>query len=398
MVTLLPNPYSLTRHDGKVVDEITHQALLAVEKILGYELTITQGSYNPVRSGGGVPASGGTHDGGGVVDLAPFDAENKVRALRKVGFAAWFRPPIPGLWGAHVHAVLIGNEKLSEAAKRQVTAYANHRDGLKSNLPDTFPFHPDGVIFKMPKIIWRRPSWAKSRKAEIVAYHNIFVGLNRFEAREALESVLEANPDLVGLGEWGPNRMGILAREDEYEWVKPGASYPPIGAKKSRYRKVSSRGVTLAEGRPVDKKPGKPSRGFLPDNHATVVVWEEIETGHIVTTVCFHLPSGTEAHGAWRRLAGSLTRRARMAREAKRKLRKIARNQWSRGRRVYIMGDTNFDQMKLLPLISCWKGRTARSTHGSRTIDEIYAQRRATRAITLRTHSDHKAVIASYLP
>jgi hypothetical protein len=138
-------PYDKTTHDGRVVDEITHQALVAAEKKLGYELTLAQGSYNQ----GGVKASGGTHDGGGVVDLAPFDHARKVRVLRDLGFAAWYRPAIAGLWGAHVHAVLIGNQKLSAAAQGQVIDYRNGRDGLAGDRVDPNPYRPSpAVVFK----------------------------------------------------------------------------------------------------------------------------------------------------------------------------------------------------------------------------------------------------------
>lgn len=134
--------YTQTTHDGKVVDEITDQALVAVEKRLGYTLTILQGSYHK-----GVGASAGTHDGGGVVDLSPYDWENKVRALRAVGFAAWHRPTLPGVWSEHIHAVLIGNQKLSSAAQGQVIDYRNKRNGLANDGADDFPYHPN-VVFK----------------------------------------------------------------------------------------------------------------------------------------------------------------------------------------------------------------------------------------------------------
>lgn len=140
------DPYALTKHDGKVVDELTHQALLSVERILGYPLTVLQGSYNK----GKVKQSAGTHDGGGVVDLAPWDWENKVRALRSVGFAAWHRPALPGVWGEHIHAVLIGNQRMSASAQGQVIDYRNKRNGLANGARDDFPFHPD-VVFKMPE-------------------------------------------------------------------------------------------------------------------------------------------------------------------------------------------------------------------------------------------------------
>lgn len=125
--------YDLTTHDGKKVDRYTDYNLRLAEQRLGYPLTIVQGSYHK-----GVSASAGTHDGGGVVDLLPWDWDTKVRVLREVGFAAWHRPAIKGLWAEHIHAVLIGNERLAPLAAQQVMAYRNGRDGLKSNRPDKF--------------------------------------------------------------------------------------------------------------------------------------------------------------------------------------------------------------------------------------------------------------------
>lgn len=138
-----PRPYDLTTHGGKRVDWRTKAALLKAEKMLGYELTIIQGSYNA----GGVSASAGTHDGGGAVDLAPWDWEAKVRVLRQCGFAAWFRPKNSS-WNDHIHAVQAGNEKLPASAARQVTAMHNGRNGLADNGPDPHR----GLPFK--KFVW----------------------------------------------------------------------------------------------------------------------------------------------------------------------------------------------------------------------------------------------------
>lgn len=119
---------------GRTVNTRTRAMLERAEKRLGYELTILQGSYNK-----GVGASAGTHDGGGAVDLAPFDRERKVLVLRQVGFAAWYRPAISGLWPAHIHAVAMGDTELAPLAAQQVTAYRLGRDGLAGNGPDTGP-------------------------------------------------------------------------------------------------------------------------------------------------------------------------------------------------------------------------------------------------------------------
>lgn len=154
----MADPYALTKHDGNTVDEITHQALLAVEKRLGYTLTVLQGSYQALDGkGNDVSSSAGTHDGGGVVDLAPYDWENKVRKLRAAGFAAWHRPELwrngVRIWGEHIHAVLIGNKKLAPSAAAQVVDYLADppRDGLAGHMIDK-TWHPSPpVVFTMPE-------------------------------------------------------------------------------------------------------------------------------------------------------------------------------------------------------------------------------------------------------
>ena len=134
------NPYDLTEWDGHTVDYMTAAALEAAKVEFGGDLHMMQGSHND----GGVAASGGTHDGGGVVDLSVPDGdwEGAVTALRKIGFAAWVRN-VPGYGqagsGAHIHAVLIGNEQLSPQAQIQVNSYLNNDDGLVGSRADDGP-------------------------------------------------------------------------------------------------------------------------------------------------------------------------------------------------------------------------------------------------------------------
>ncbi len=153
-----------TRHDAytrttfgdvrpKTVDWKTRAALEEAERRLGYPLTVVQGSYNP----GGVRQSGGTHDGGGVIDLLAWDWQRKVRVLRSIGFAAWYRPAISGLWGAHIHAVLVDHGRLSTAAAAQVASYRAGRDGLKGNRADTF-WRPRPIpVFTYPPAVAKVP-------------------------------------------------------------------------------------------------------------------------------------------------------------------------------------------------------------------------------------------------
>jgi hypothetical protein len=131
----VPKPYDRTTYDGKTVDWITRAALEDTAKRLGYDLTITQGSYNA----GGVNASAGTHDGGGVgrpgaVGLGEQGARAPAHRVRRV-----VPPAIPGVWPDHIHAVLIGNAKLSPAAKAQVLDYLAGRNGLADHGPDDGP-------------------------------------------------------------------------------------------------------------------------------------------------------------------------------------------------------------------------------------------------------------------
>lgn len=118
---------------GVVVDARTAAMLNEVDRLTSPELVPTQGSYST-----GVSASAGTHSGGGAVDLSvlgmgPTVRDNVIRAMRRVGFAAWYRDPSEGPWGAHIHAVAVGCKDLAPAAVAQVDALRDGRSGLASN-------------------------------------------------------------------------------------------------------------------------------------------------------------------------------------------------------------------------------------------------------------------------
>lgn len=143
----MPRPYDLTEYDGKRVDWLTRAALEDTAHALGYDLTVYQGSYNA----GGVAASAGTHDGGGAVDLAPYDHERKVRELRRHGFMAYYRPARPGLWAAHIHAGLLGNKKASPGLRAQFADYLAGYDGLAGRGAD-----PHTREYVRNRYRWRR--------------------------------------------------------------------------------------------------------------------------------------------------------------------------------------------------------------------------------------------------
>lgn len=144
-------PYERIYWRGVRLNRRTVAMLKWAEKKAGLptgRLLLAQGSYNA----GGVSASGGTHDGGGSVDcrvghLSSTERAALVVALKKAGFAAWFREAVPGLWGAHIHAVAFGDRDASPQARAQLVAFDANRDGLRGNRWDA-TFRPS------PKVEW----------------------------------------------------------------------------------------------------------------------------------------------------------------------------------------------------------------------------------------------------
>ncbi|MDR0504989.1 MAG: hypothetical protein LBG70_04185 [Bifidobacteriaceae bacterium] len=94
-----------------------------------------QGAYHR-----GFSASGGTHDRGGVIDLqACLGTDRALRILRRWALAAWHRPAGSVSAIDHVHAVLIGSNRLHPLAASQVKAYRSGLDGLQPAHRDTGP-------------------------------------------------------------------------------------------------------------------------------------------------------------------------------------------------------------------------------------------------------------------
>jgi SLT domain-containing protein len=123
---------TLVTRDGKRLNKRTAAMYDAAEKASGTNFTVSQGSWNA----GGVAASAGTHDAGGVLDMGPSSNKN-VGFLRSKGFAAWARTPSEG-FSPHIHAVAVGDPTMSPAAEAQVKAFFAGKNGLADNAPDTY--------------------------------------------------------------------------------------------------------------------------------------------------------------------------------------------------------------------------------------------------------------------
>lgn len=139
----------LTFH-GVPMNARTKAMLLAAERLLGRQFSVTQGSYSP----GEDPTSAGTHDGGGALDLAvdgltSAQRTSAVRRLRQVGFAAWLRTPSQGSWPYHIHAIALADTDLSTPARNQAGDYYLGFNGLADRGPD------DGPAVD-PKVTWEQ--------------------------------------------------------------------------------------------------------------------------------------------------------------------------------------------------------------------------------------------------
>ncbi|MFD0684500.1 peptidoglycan-binding domain-containing protein [Actinomadura fibrosa] len=139
-VTRTIEPGARVAYGDAVVNARTQKMLAEAKRLLGRDLPLDQGSYNP----GGDPTSAGTHDGGGVVDvsvkgMSSATRTSVTRVLRQVGFAAWVRSPSQGDWPWHIHAVAISDTDLSAPAQHQVGDYYLGLDGLAKRGPDDGP-------------------------------------------------------------------------------------------------------------------------------------------------------------------------------------------------------------------------------------------------------------------
>jgi len=120
---------------GVTIDRRTKRALEWAEERAGVTLSPSQGSWST-----SVGASGSTHAGSGAVDLRTAfysDRQRKrvVHALKDAGFAVWYRRP-SAIWGPHLHAVLVGSQQASSAARWQMHEYDRRRSGLSSGGAD----------------------------------------------------------------------------------------------------------------------------------------------------------------------------------------------------------------------------------------------------------------------
>jgi hypothetical protein len=135
--------YTHMRGKGRVLNGRTVAMLDAAQTLLGaqFRLQIVRGSYERQAKRGAHP-----HLGGGAVDLVVQGGaeqfEVAVLALRRAGFAAWYRKRNSR---PHIHAIAIGDRELCPAALWQVRSYFLGKDGRTRMGADPHGGLPDGL-------------------------------------------------------------------------------------------------------------------------------------------------------------------------------------------------------------------------------------------------------------
>jgi hypothetical protein len=123
---------------GAYTDQTTVDLLRELQRVTGLNILLTQGSYST-----NVSASGGTHDGGGVVDInvygwSPAQIWTVLRAARCMGAPAWYRTPAQG-FAYHIHLLRADAPDLSPSARAQNVQYLAGQNGLANHGPDDGP-------------------------------------------------------------------------------------------------------------------------------------------------------------------------------------------------------------------------------------------------------------------
>lgn len=243
-----------------------------------------------------------------------------------------------------------------------------------------------------------------------VATANVLCTLGQEDARTALGVALALGPDLVGLQEWYPSRVGLLREtgrvglvpgvglhlgrrgggSGEYLWHLPLLGGCVVGARADRFELRSCRPRLLSGPGHADRDDG--FLGLEPPRLATVAVYLDRHLDQTVALVDYHLVSGVQARGRYRLDRPGLV--GRHQREVSR-LEALVDELLAAGHVVHAVGDSNFDGLRLPGLTSAWEGREhAPGTLGPvRHVDDVHGPGRAELVTSLWTPSDHRALV-----
>lgn len=228
-----------------------------------------------------------------------------------------------------------------------------------------------------------------------LATHNVKITLDDTDAAACLNAVLAYEPDVIGLVEWGRARRKILAATgtvvaaprlralfrkhpaDGLVWVYPIGGQP-VGVRADKYEVLTVRRLVIA-----------PEANGVRQTDATEVVLRDRRTGKRKAILNTHPVAHHNRRAnlrSWRRSMQSIDDWA---------------DSWT-GYDRYVMGDLNKETVRIEGLTSCRVGNGELPTFDSRDrdgdpdrgIDHIFGPRKFADATTVKTESDHRALVA----
>jgi hypothetical protein len=214
-----------------------------------------------------------------------------------------------------------------------------------------------------------------------------------------LRNVLTATePDLGILNEWNKNRDAAtrkMCADLGYGYGRPNRGGGPVLWKSDKFRLRSLKSRILALPELVGDLPGRRSR--LGTSWASEAIFTD-SLGWQVALVGCHLTAEIQdmrGGGGYKTDRAHRLRVMRHKRE-KRRLGRRARRLERRRITTYPGGDTNYSGMQLGGFVNCWDGYPGGDLQG-RAVTIVYATGKPTRRPrTVKTHSDHLAVVVDY--
>lgn len=205
----------------------------------------------------------------------------------------------------------------------------------------------------------------------------------------------DSAPELAGLNEWSPDRDQILQRlPSTMKWTRPEGHGPVALWNATRYELIRCWGHTLVKAGYVGRLPGRKSN--LPASIATCATFQDEVRDEKVGLIVCHLTAEVQNKYGDYHPDASHKARVRRHKKERRALKRLVKRLQRRGCTVFVVGDTNYQDMPLRPLISCWRGKRHEGTLGGRCVDYVYGEDDADHVRTWKGHSDHKAVVAVY--
>lgn len=217
--------------------------------------------------------------------------------------------------------------------------------------------------------------------------HNILVSLNPADTATCVQTCLDYDPDVIGLVEVGRGKRDVLAKfgtviaaprlralfrkhpTDGIVWVYPLGGQP-VGVRADKYEVLTVRRLVIS-----------PAADGVRQTDATEVVLRDRRTGKRKAILNTHPVAHHNRRAnlrSWRRSMQSIDDWA---------------DSWT-GYDRYVMGDLNKEAVRIEWLVSCRVGNGDLPTFRGRGIDHIFGPRKFADAITVKTESDHRALVA----